>query len=66
MYIGVPENRLSLTVIECICTDGHTIPSIVIVPSTNIIVSWFSENITRYKVIIVSLSSYMNKEIYYI
>ena len=31
MYVGVPENRLSLIVIESICADGTTIPLVVIV-----------------------------------
>ena len=32
MYIGVPENRISLTVIESISVDGKSIPPVVIVP----------------------------------
>lgn len=66
MYVGVPENRLSLTAIECICADGHAIPPVVIVPGTNIMVSWFSKNMTRHEVITVSPSGYTNEEICYI
>jgi hypothetical protein len=66
MYIGIPENHMSLTIIECISTDGKAIPPIVIVPSVMIMVSWFHENITRHEVIIVSLSRYTNERIYMI
>ena len=38
IYVRVPENRLSLTVVEYIYTDGHAIPPAVIIPSTNIII----------------------------
>jgi hypothetical protein len=36
MYIGIPENRLSLTVIESICADGIAIPPVVIIPGGSI------------------------------
>jgi hypothetical protein len=39
MYVGVPENRLSLTVIKSISADSKSIPSLVIVPGKNIMVS---------------------------
>ena len=39
MYIGVPENRLSLTVIESIFADDKSIPPLVIVPGGTIIES---------------------------
>jgi hypothetical protein len=64
MYIKVPENRLSMTVIKSISTDGKAIPPLVIVPGKNIIMSWFSEQITEAKVVLVLLFSYTNKEIY--
>ena len=32
MYVGVPKNRLSLTVVESISADGKSIPPLVIVP----------------------------------
>jgi hypothetical protein len=46
IYVRVPENRLSVTVVKSISADGKAIPPLVIVPGRNIIVSWFSENIT--------------------
>jgi hypothetical protein len=63
IYTGIPENRISLTIIEYISVDGKAIPPVVIVPGIIIMVSWFYENITGYKVIIVSPTGYMNKGI---
>jgi hypothetical protein len=39
MYMGIPKNHMSLTIIECISIDGKAIPPIVIVPRVIIIVS---------------------------
>jgi hypothetical protein len=63
MYVKVPKNRLFVTVIKSISADGKAIPPLVIVPSRNIIVSWFSENITGAEVVTVSSSGYTNKRI---
>lgn len=63
MYIGIPKNRMSLTIIECISADGKAIPPVVIVLSVMIMVSWFHENMTGHKVITVSLSGYTNEGI---
>ena len=40
MYVGVPENRLSLTIVESISADGKAIPPLVIVPSVTITTVW--------------------------
>jgi hypothetical protein len=63
MYMGIPENRLSLTVVESISADGTAIPPLVIVPGTNIMHLWFSENMTGLEVVTVSPSGYTNEEI---
>ena len=63
MYIGVPENRLSLTIIESISVDGKTILPVVIVPRGMTMESWFHENMTGYEVITVSLTGYINEGI---
>ena len=63
MYVRVPENRLSFTIIKGIFADGKAIPPLVIVPSIMIIVSWFYKNMTKLEVVIVSLTSYTNKGI---
>jgi hypothetical protein len=39
MYVRVPENRLSVTVVKSISADGKAIPPLVIVPGKNIIMS---------------------------
>ena len=64
MYVRVPENRLSVTVVESISADGKAIPPLVIVPGRNIMMSWFSEQMTGAEVISVSPSGYTNKGIY--
>jgi hypothetical protein len=63
MYVKVPENRLFVTVVKSISADGKAIPPLVIVPDRNIIMSWFSEQITEAEVVLVSLSGYTNKGI---
>jgi hypothetical protein len=64
IYTGILENRMSLTIIECISIDGKVIPPVVIVPGIMIMVSWFHENMTGYEIIIVSSTGYMNEGIY--
>jgi hypothetical protein len=43
MYVRVPENRLSVTVVESISADGKAIPPLVIVPGRNIIVGIYGQ-----------------------
>jgi hypothetical protein len=54
MYVKVLENRLSVTVIKSISADGKAISSLIIVPSKNIIMFWFSKQITRAEVVFVT------------
>jgi hypothetical protein len=63
MYVGIPKNHMSLTIIECISANGKAIPPVVIVPSVMIMVSWFHENMTGQEVITVSPSGYTNEGI---
>jgi hypothetical protein len=63
IYIRIPENRMSLTIIKSISVNKKAIFSIVIVFGKNIIVNWFAENITGYERITVSDFGYTNKEI---
>jgi len=64
IYTGIPENRISLTIIESISVDGKAIPPVVIIPGVMIMVSWFHENMTGHEVITVSPTRYTNKGIY--
>jgi hypothetical protein len=64
MYIGIPESRLFVIIIEYISINRNTIPPIIIIPGVRIIVSWFNNNITRHELITVSKSGYTNKSIY--
>ena len=52
IYIKVPENRLSVTVIKSIFADSKAIPPLIIMPGKNIMISWFSEQMTEAKVIV--------------
>jgi len=63
IYVGIPENCLSLTVIESICADRTTIPLVVIVPGGSIMESWFHQNMTGHELITVSPTDYTNSEI---
>jgi hypothetical protein len=63
MYVGVPENRLSLTMVESIFANGKSIPLLIIVPGILIMKSWFYKNMTGHELVTVSLTSYTNKGI---
>jgi hypothetical protein len=63
MYVKVPENRLSITVIKSISADDKAIFPLVIMLSKNIIVFWFSENMIRAEVVTVLSLGYTNKGI---
>jgi hypothetical protein len=63
IYIGILENRLSVTIIKSISIDKKAIPPVIIIPGVMIIVSWFSNNMTRHEFLTVSESKYTNKSI---
>jgi hypothetical protein len=63
IYTGIPENRMSLTIIKCISANGKAIPPVVIIPGVMIMVSWFHENMTGHEVITVSPTGYTNEGI---
>jgi hypothetical protein len=63
MYVGIPKNRILITVIECICANGTAIPPVIIIPGTMIIWGWFHLKITGHKVLTVSNSGYTNEGI---
>ena len=63
IYVGVPENRLSLTVVESISADSNSIPPLIIVPGGTIIESWFDRNMTGHEVVTISPSGYTNEAI---
>jgi hypothetical protein len=56
------ENRISIIVVKCISIDSKSILSLIIVLSVYIIKTWFYK-IIGYKLVIISLSSYINKGI---
>jgi hypothetical protein len=63
MYVGVPENRLSVTVVESISADGRSIPPLIIIPGILIMESWFHENMTGQELVTVSPTGYTNEGI---
>lgn len=63
IYVRNPENRLSITIIESICTNGKIIPPICIISSVNIIGNWFFPAMTGHEVVTVSDSRYTNESI---
>jgi hypothetical protein len=64
MYIRIPENRILITVIKCICANGTAIPPVIIILGTMIIRGWFHLKMTGHKVLTVSDSGYTNEGIY--
>ena len=64
MYIRIPKNHISITIIKCIYANGTAIPPVIIVPGIMIMGSWFHEKMTGHEVITVSLTGYTNKGIY--
>ena len=63
IYVRIPKNCMSLTVIESISANRKAIPPVIIVPRKNIMVNWFTENMTGHERITVSDSGYTNKGI---
>jgi DDE superfamily endonuclease len=63
MYVGIPENRLSLTIIESICANGTADPPVVIIPGKSIMEHWFHQNMTGHELITTSSTGYTNTEI---
>jgi hypothetical protein len=63
MYVGVPENRMSLTIVECISANEKAMPPLVIIPSVLIMETWFHENMSGHEVITVSPTRYTNEGI---
>jgi hypothetical protein len=64
MYVGIPKNRISLTIIECISANGKAIPPVIIVPGVMIIGSWFHKSMVGHEVITISPTGYTNEGIY--
>jgi hypothetical protein len=63
IYINILENRLSVIIIKNISANKRAILPVIIILEVMIIISWFSDNITRYKLFIISESGYTNKNI---
>ena len=63
-YTPSPENRKSVTIIECISADGREpIPPLIICPGKRIMESWIHNNLKGSEVIALSTTGYTNEEI---
>jgi hypothetical protein len=63
IYVGIPKNRISITVIKYICANGTAIPPVIIALGTMIIGGWFYKKIIGHKVITISDTGYTNEGI---
>jgi hypothetical protein len=63
MYVRIPKNRISITVIKYIYANGIAIPPVIIALRTMIIGGWFHKKMTGHEVITVSDTGYTNKGI---
>ena len=63
IYISMPENRLLVTIMECICVNRTALLLLVIVLGKNIIQNWFHEKMTGLEVVTISTTRYTNEEI---
>jgi hypothetical protein len=64
IYVRIPQNYLSITIIKYISIDRKSIPLLVIIPGIMIIEIWFYEKMIGHELVIVSQSGYTNKGIY--
>jgi len=63
IYTATPENRKSLTIIECISADGKELPPCIIIPGEKHMVSWYNDNMTGLELIQLSPTGYTNEAI---
>ena len=63
IYVGIPKNHISITVIKYICANGTAIPPVIIALGTMIIGGWFYKKIIGHKVITISDTGYTNEGI---
>jgi len=64
LYTPSPENRKSVTIMECISADGREpTPPLIICPGMRIMESWIHDNLKGSEVIALSTTGYTNAEI---
>ena len=63
LYTLSPENRISITIIESVCSNGTVIAPVLIIPSKTHMESWYHENLAGEERILLSKSGYSNDEL---
>jgi len=63
LYTPSPKNRISITVIESVCSNGTVIALVLIIPSKTHMESWYHENLVGTECILLSKSGYLNNEL---
>ena len=62
IYIGIPENRISLTIVKCICANGTVLHPVCIIPGKHKMASWFHEKMTGHEMIAVLILDISTKQ----
>jgi hypothetical protein len=63
LYTPSPKNRLSITVIESLCSNGTVIALVLIILGKTHMESWYHENLLSEERILLSNSGYTNDEL---
>jgi len=63
LYTPSPENRISITVIESVCSSGTVIAPVLIIPGKTHMEVWYHENLAGGERILLSESGYTNDEL---
>ena len=63
LYTPSPENRISITIIESVCSNGTVIAPVLIIPGKTHMESWYHENLAGKERILLSESGYSNDEL---
>jgi len=63
LYTPSPKNRISITIIESVCSNGTVIAPVLIIPGKTHMESWYHENLAGEERILLSESGYSNDEL---
>jgi len=63
LYTPSPENRISITVIESVCSNGTVIAPVLIIPGKTHMEVWYHENLVGGERILLSESGYTNDDL---
>ena len=63
LFTPSPKNRLSITIIESVCSTGATIAPVLIIPGKMHMETWYHKNLNGRERILLSESGYTNDEL---